>query len=271
VKKDPGHKTNANIRQWFNQYVQTFKNGDRNQEKGIELKEKHSINVSKEIVSIGQRIGLSEKDLQLAEVMGLLHDLGRFEQFARYRTFVDSRSVNHAKLGVNIIRREGILEGYDEKTQGLILRAILYHNLPTLPQHDTNICLFFSKLLRDADKLDILRVVTEYYLRNDSERDAALDSGYPDTPGISTQVYMNLVQRRIVRDHHLKNLNDFKLFRLGWIFDINFTPTFERILERGYLEMVRDSLPKSNQIESIFNIVQSYIDQKSIRMKAASS
>jgi HD superfamily phosphohydrolase YqeK len=259
MSKDPGHETNTNIRRWFNQYVQKFKNGDRNQEKGITLKEKHSINVSKEIVSIGQRIGLSDKDLQPAETMGLLHDLGRFEQFARYRTFVDSRSVNHAKLGVNIIRNKGILEGYDEKTQRLILRAILYHNLPTLPQQETNTCLFFSKLLRDADKLDILRVVTEYYLRNDSERDAALDSDYPDTPGISNQVYMNLVQKRIVRNQNVKNLNDFKLFRLGWLFDINFTPTFESILGRGYIEMIRDTLPKSNQIESIFNIVQSYI------------
>jgi putative nucleotidyltransferase with HDIG domain len=269
VGNDPGREINTNIRRWFNQYVQAFKNGDRILERGIALKEKHSINVSTEIVSLGGKVGLTEKDLQLAETIGLLHDLGRFEQFASYRTFVDSRSVNHAKLGANILRKAGILEGYDARTQHLILRAVLYHNLPALPRREKNSILFFSKLLRDADKLDILRVVTEYYLREDFERDDVLDSGYPDTPGISGQVYRNLVQRRLVRIHHVKNLNDFKLFRLGWVYDINFTPTVERMVERGYLEMIRNTLPKSSQIQSIFDSVHCYIHQRRSRMETA--
>ncbi len=66
------------------------------------------------------------------------------------------------------------------------------------------------------------------------------------------------MEGRIVDFTHLKNLNDFKLLQLGWIYDINFAPTFQCIRERAYLEMIRDALPKSEEVEEVFSMVQSY-------------
>jgi len=142
----------------------------------------------------------------------------------------------------------------------VILRSIQYHNRASLPREETETCLFFSKLLRDADKLDIWKVVTDYYHRKNRERNGAIELGLPDTSGFSEEVYRDLMNKKIVDIKHVNNLNDFKLLQIGWIFDINFKPTLYHIKERRYLEMIRDVLPESKGISEIFDIIhQSFV------------
>ncbi|MHC1631251.1 MAG: HD domain-containing protein [Methanotrichaceae archaeon] len=255
-------KTVDDLKKWFASYVQMFKSGDADQQQNIALKEEHTKGVCKEILDIGKKLGLGEEDLCLAEVMALFHDIGRFEQYARYRTFADHRSVDHGEFGAKILQESGVLDRLDETTRDLILRAISYHNRAFLPQNETKTCLFFTKLLRDADKLDVLRVVTDYYSQKNGERNSALELGLPDTPGISDEVYEDLMEERIVAITHLKNLNDFKLLLVGWIYDINFVPTFQIVQKRCYLKMVRDALPESKKIDEIFDTLQSYLDKQ---------
>jgi len=261
-KKDMNKKTVAALKDWFSGYVQTFKSVDDDLEQNTVMKEEHTERVCGEILNIGEKLGLNNEDLCLAEIVALFHDIGRFEQYARHRTFVDLHSVNHAEHGVKILQENGVLNGLDHSTRDLILRIISYHNRAFLPQKETEHCLFFTKLLRDADKLDIWRVVTDYYRREDGKRNNAIELGLPDTPGISDDTYNDLIEGKIVEVTHLKNLNDFKLLQIGWIYDINFTPTFQRIKERRYIEMIRDVLPESKEIEEIFSVVQSYLNEQ---------
>jgi len=247
---------------WFSNYVQTFKHDDKNFQENIALKEKHTKQVCKEILNIGKQLGLNENELRLSEVIALFHDIGRFEQYARYKTFVDHESENHAELGVKILKENQVLNKFNKSIQSLILRTILYHNRFALPEGETNTCLFFSKLLRDADKLDIWRVVTDYYNQNSGKRNGILELGLPDTASFSDEVYQDMLNKRIVDVKHLKNLNDFKLLQMGWIFDINFVPTFHCIKTRHYLEMIRQVLPESEKIEKIFGVAQAYLDKK---------
>jgi len=64
---------------------------------------------------------------------------------------------------------------------------------------------------------------------------------------------------RTVNIKHVKNLNDFKLLQTGWIFDINFKPTFDYIKKRRYLEMIREVLPKSKEIKEIFEVIDFHL------------
>ncbi len=262
--KDVSEEVVADLKDWFAGYVQSFKTGDDDLRQNIALKEEHTGLVCREILDIGEKLGLRDEDLRLAEVIALFHDLGRFEQYATFRTFVDRQSVNHAEHGVKILRESEILNNLDESVRKLILCAILYHNRVTLPQKETKECLFFTRLLRDADKLDIWRVVTDYYRQKNGngKRNGAIELGLPDTPGISDDVYRNLMEGEIVDFTHLKNLNDFKLLQVGWIYDINFAPTFRSIQKRGYLKMIRGVLPASEETEKIFSLVQSYLDEQ---------
>ena len=261
----PGNINKKNVddlKIWFSNYVQTFKAGNKNQQRNIALKEKHTLRVCKEILNLGKQLGLNQNELYLSEAIALLHDTGRFEQYARYKTFVDSQSVDHAVLGVEILEKNKILCSLDEPAQDFILRTIRYHNRATLPREETKTCLFFTKLLRDADKLDILKVVTDYYSQQNGNRNGALELGLPDTPEISEHVYYDLMDKKIVNIKHVKNLNDFKLLQIGWVFDINFAPTLQCINTRNYLKMIRDVLPKSEKIENIFKVVQSHLNNQ---------
>jgi putative nucleotidyltransferase with HDIG domain len=251
-----------NLRKWFLSYVRTFECGDPHVQWGITLKKKHSIRVVNEIRGIGQQLNLSEGDLRLAEVVAILHDVGRFEQYARYRTFADAHSVNHAQLGARIIRESGILREWPDSLQELVFYAVLHHSLAQLPSNGAKAPVFFSKLLRDADKLDILKLVTRYFLPSRDGRNGGFELTLPDTSGISEQVHEDLNQQRIVSIEYVRNLNDLILFRLGWVYDINFRPTFLRIKEKGYVEMIRGCLPNSPEIDEIFQAMWSFISKR---------
>lgn len=262
MKISLNEKSVQHLKNWFLNYVQTFKHGDKNFQQNIILKEKHTMQVCQEILNIGKQLELNDAELHLSEFIALFHDVGRFDQYARYKTFVDSKSENHAELGVKILMENKVLNGLDKSMQSLILRTISYHNRAALPGQETETCLFFSRLLRDADKLDIWRVVTDYYNRNNGTRNGAIELGLPDTAGFSDEVYQDLINKRIVDIKNMKNLNDFKLLQAGWIFDINFVPTFETIKARHYLEMIHQALPESEKIDDIFSFIQAYSDEK---------
>ena len=100
-------------------------------------------------------------------------------------------------------------------------------------------------------------MVTGYYHRKKSRRNVALELELPDTPGISEEVYKALMNKQMVDMKHVKNINDIKLLQAGWIYDINFKPTFEYINNQQYIEMIREVLPKSEKIQEIFDMINS--------------
>ncbi|MCK4662859.1 MAG: HD domain-containing protein [Bacteroidales bacterium] len=247
---------------WFNNYVNSFKSDNPNYQQNIEIKIKHSKNVCNEILDIGKSINLNENDLYLAETLALFHDIGRFEQYDKYHTFSDKRSENHSIIGINVLRNSDILKNLRSSTSDMILRCILYHNRPELPSGETEKCLLFTKLLRDADKVDIFRVVTEYYTRKDKTRNSSIELELPDNPNISDKIYKNIIDKNVIMMEDVENLNDFKLLQLGWIFDINFSRTYEIINHREYLPIIISSLPKSGKIVHINTIINNYISYK---------
>ena len=246
----------AELKDWFTKYVRTFRYDDPDMQQNIDLKEGHTMRVCGEILAIGRQLGLDDDELRLAETIALFHDVGRFEQYARYRTFMDGRSENHAELSVKIIEEFGVFDGFDDEVKDLVTRSISYHNRLSLPPDESGVCLFFSRLLRDADKLDIWKVLTDYYLRKETKRNAAIELGLPDTPGFSEVVYNDLMNRRIVNIGDVKNLNDFKLLQMGWVFDINYRPTLGCVKERRYIEMISSVLPDSKQIDEISDVIR---------------
>jgi putative nucleotidyltransferase with HDIG domain len=250
------------LKNWFTAYVKAFKYDNYELQKNIDIKREHTESVAEEIKNIGKQLGLNDNELNLAEIIALFHDIGRFEQYDRYKTFSDNKSENHAELGIKILKQYDVLDLLDENLQKVILCSIRYHNLPKLPGDETDTCLFYSRLIRDADKLDIWRVVTDYYHRKNGERNVALELELPDTPGISAEVHKAMMNKQIVDVKHVKNINDIKLLQAGWIYDINFKPTFECIKNRRYIESLRDALPKMIEVTDIFDIIKSYIEDR---------
>lgn len=255
---------NDGLRNWFDQYVAGFtakENASPDLVTNIRLKKNHSERVVKEILWIADQLNLDDDARDLAGVMALFHDIGRFEQYARFRTFADHKSENHAELGVKILQHHRVLDCLPPDRADLICRVIAYHNRAVLPENETEECLFYARLLRDADKLDIWRVLIDHYQRHGRDDNPAVELGLPDTPGMSDRVYDMVVNAKIVQARDMRNLNDFKLLQIGWVFDINFVPALQRVRDRGYVASICRTLPSSDRRTRIEQSVTAWFDK----------
>ena len=57
----------------------------------VRLKIVHTYGVVKQSEEIAKRMRLSEEDTELARMIALLHDIGRFEQLKRFDSFLPER------------------------------------------------------------------------------------------------------------------------------------------------------------------------------------
>ncbi len=256
------------LKNWFVDYTGGYltKNVDHN--RAIHLKIDHTLRVCQNIVMLARAMNLTENDLLLAETMGLFHDIGRFEQYAVYGTFNDMASENHARLSIRQIIKHKLLSTFPLTEKRLIAGSVAAHNAATLPLGKSQRQLFFMKLLRDADKLDIWKVVTDYYHEKNGRRNTTIELGLPDNPECSAEALDALHQGRIVRLQSMKTLNDFKLLQISWVFDLNFAPSFQALLDRGYISMIEAVLPKTPEIAEAVEQAKIHV-KKSVTHPAA--
>ena len=254
----------------FQEYVKQFSSHDPTVQQNMDLKAEHTRRVCEAVKDIGASLDLSKDDLCLAEVSGLLHDIGRFAQYSLYRTFADDRSENHALLGVKVIKANRFLEGLEPAAADIVVRVVGYHNRAALPAGEEERCLFFLKLLRDADKVDIWRVVTQYYQNAGNRRNRSIELDLPDMDGVSPCVYEDLMKGRPVQMADLRTLNDFKLLQIGWIYDVNFPRTFQIVQERKYLQIIRGAISgQSSSILEIYGRALAFLETQASEGKGA--
>ena len=249
-----------NLQSWFSQYTNQYSSLNSVHKEAYKLKIRHSAKVSRICGDIGRSLKLTDKDTALAETIGLFHDVGRFEQFSRYKTFLDKKSENHAELGVKVLQERQILNHLDNDIQDIIRKAISYHNRLKIPDGESPRVILFSKLIRDADKLDIFDLVSTYY--NGNGRSAVIELDLPDEPGYSSGMLLDLFENKLADMKKMRTLNDFKLLQLGWVYDLNFPLTVKIIQERQYLEAIRKSLPASDEIDELMAHLNDYLGRQ---------
>jgi HD domain len=250
------------FKDWFAAYCKSFYSTNEVDQRNILLKEEHTRRVCENSVVISEDLRIDRSATLLAETIALFHDVGRFRQYRKYRTFRDSLSVNHGLLGAEILREERVLDDLPNDEQDLILKAVSYHNTFLLPRIDDERTIHFLKLIRDADKLDIWRVFLEYYDSPEEERASAVDLGLPDIPEYSEKILSLVLEKRIPSLSTLKTLNDFKLMQLSWIYDLNFIPSFRLVKERGYIPRLVKTMPKTAEITRVSLFLEEYTIQR---------
>jgi len=256
------------FRGWFDDYVAGFYGDDEFVNANLKLKQEHSRRTCEEMLYLAEELGLLDEQKQIAEVIALFHDIGRFEQFVKYRTYNDPRSVDHCLLGVKVLKKTKALNGLAREEREIIEKAIEYHGRKELPADLDGDCLLFSRLIRDADKIDVYYVVTDYYRQYSEDPDGfKLEVELPNEPGYSAQVVEELLCGRRVDYSTLRTWNDMKLCQLAWVYDVNFTPTLERIRQRRFLEMILEFLPRTRDIEKVKEKIFQYVDSRIEREK----
>lgn len=251
---------------WFNVYVSGYLSGAPGNNDAYRLKRAHTYRVCGNITQLSKELGLSKEDILLAKTMALFHDIGRFEQFRQYGTFNDRASANHAELGIAELAGRDVLAVCRPPEIDLITSAIAVHNAAALPEGREARTLFFMRLLRDADKLDIWKVVCDYYRQRCQQPDEApnktIELDLPDRPACSPAVVAALYDGRYARMEDLRTLNDFKLLQISWAYDLNFQPSFRMLRKRGYIEQIAATLPKAKELSVLLKRTQAFIDAR---------
>ena len=251
------------FRAWFDDYVAGFYGDDEFLNANLKLKEEHSKRTCEEMLYLAEKLGLSDEQKRIAELISLFHDIGRFEQFARYRTYNDPRSVNHCLLGVEVLKKTKALDALEDKEREIIEKAIEYHGQRELAPDLDGELLLFSRLIRDADKIDVYYVVTDYYRQYQQDPDGfKLEVELPNEPRYSPEVVEKILDEQLIDYSILRTWHDMKLCQLGWVYDVNFVPTLKRIRQRRFLEMIFEFLPKTRDIEKVREKIFGYVDSR---------
>ncbi len=250
------------FKNWFSDYCRSFYSSNREDQKNISLKENHTFNVCKNILEIAKDLALDDNGMMLAETAALFHDIGRFPQYAKYKTYNDSISVNHGLFGAKTLIEEKTLKKIPDKEQNLIIKAVRFHNAFSIPTKATEEIVFILKLIRDADKLDIWRVFIEYYENSEEERPTAVGLGLRDTSDYSREIILSLRKGKIASLSKVKTLNDFKLMQLSWIYDLNFKISVRLFLEKDYIGKITSQLPQNEEIKNTSLYLEEYIRRR---------
>ncbi len=190
----------------------------------------------------------------------LFHDLGRFEQVKKYKTFLDAKSVNHAVLSVKVLKEQGFIVRLPKEMQSEIYTAIQLHNKLELPHSLSQDMRLLCLALRDADKVDIIRVMVENFENPDGDADTVL-LHVKDEEKYTQSIYENLLLAKAIKYTDLRYANDFRLLIGGWLNEIHFSSALETIKERKYMDTILEKLPKDENMQRAKKYIYSLLNR----------
>lgn len=277
------NKPVINRKNVINAFAEYVRNYDPSDEK-IKLKIDHTYRVAGLCQRIAESLGLSEPDVDIAWLLGMLHDIGRFEQIRRFGTFNDVQSVDHAEFGADLLFKEGLIrkfaEGYYEecelarsgneeaeqiiknnehhnKDTGLLEMAIRQHNKYRVKEDLTERQRMFCDILRDADKVDIFKVnadipmeiiydVTTEELNNGIITKEVLESFY------KKETVLKSVRRSAV-DHIVGHIS--------LLFELVYKESYRQAKEQGYVYKLLDFKSDVPEVNAEFGDMRKYVDE----------
>ncbi len=247
----------SNINQEFFKYVEQFDLKDER----IQRKKFHSIRVQEISKQIAEDLKLNEEYIDIASLIGLLHDIGRFEQEKQYHTFDDDKSFDHGDYGADLLKKS--IRNYInvDKYDNIIIQAIKNHNKLQINPNLKDNELLFSKIIRDADKLDIMyETINIFYIGKEKIINNLTLSDYS---------YNSIKKNKPVFNSYSIDINYLdKIVRcIAFIFDLNYKKSFEIIKENNYISKIikkyyykdKATQIRMNEIEEIAN---KYVDEK---------
>ncbi|MBO5349382.1 MAG: HD domain-containing protein [Clostridia bacterium] len=248
-----------NAKKVFKEYIKNYDINDGR----IALKVAHILRVSSISKKIATSLNLSEEDIKLAELIGLLHDIGRFEQVKKYNTFIDKNSINHGEYGVKILFEDNLIKKFniEEKYYKIIKTAILNHNKSGIEKGLTEKELLHSKIIKDSDKLDIF-----YVLLTDT-----IENTY-GCPTLEQEIFSDEIVREFKEEHVIdykkrETYGDIWISHVAYAFDFYYKSSYIVINENDYinklLQRVQFKNPKTIETaKELVDIANDYIDEQ---------
>ena len=250
------------LRLFFEEYASLHLSEDDDLRRNALLKRDHTWRVCALAAGIASSLKMNAGESALALLSCLLHDIGRFEQYASYRTFSDLHSENHSLIALRIIEKHELLSPLSEADRVLVLRAVELHNVQDIPAGLDCRTLRHVKLVRDADKLDILPLVLDYHATRHIAKNPAMEGKLPDTPGFSAEVVERILASETVSNGIRRNQNDMLLVQMAWLLDLNFPWSYSYAVEQRFAERMRALLPEDPMIDTAYQHVMRVVMER---------
>lgn len=211
----------------------------------IKLKIDHTYRVAGLCERIARSEGLSPADCDLAWLCGLLHDFGRFEQLRRYGTFNDALSLDHAALSATLLFEEGRIRLFcaDDSEDALLHTAVAWHSAFALPEGLDARTRLFCDLLRDADKVDILRVNVETPLEEIYNVSTEALRQSPISPAVLQAFYEHHCVLRSLKQYPADNV----IGHASLVYELCFAESLRAVQQQGYLWKLLDFTTENPQ------------------------
>ena len=247
----------------FKKYIAPF---EKDEEAAFDLKETHTYGVMRISKMIAESLELSDEDIKLAELIGLLHDIGRFEEMRVVNSF-DSGMFDHAAYGVKILFEDGLITRFtdDEELYPIIKAAVGNHSKLAIEDGLNERELLHAKIIRDSDKIDNFEVKInrkpEHLFKNTVNSRAEFENSL-----ISKEVYDAIMNNKCVKSSDRKYALDYYIGVIGFILDINFKCSYKYIQEKDYISRLVDRfqylVPETKiQMESIRKSITKWVEE----------
>lgn len=242
----------------FKEYVKKYNPEDEK----IKIKIAHIERVAENSKRIAENLNLSQEDIELAELIGLLHDIGRFEQVRLYHTFVDKDSINHGEYGAKVLFEDGLIRKFikDDKFDRIIKLAIINHNRADIEEGLTEREKLHAKIIRDADKADIFTILIS------GDKKAIWEKADLSDDKISDEIYREFVEDKRINYKERKTSADILVSHFNYVYDLNFPETRKIIRDNKYIDKLYQRF-KFNDAETmkrfneIYRLSKEYIEQ----------
>lgn len=245
----------------FKKYLKDYDLNDGN----IKLKIKHTYEVVDKSEYLARKLGLDEENVELAKMIALLHDIGRFEQVRQTNDFIDGKEFDHADYGAKILFEENLIEQFieDRKYDNIIKKAIINHNKYKIEEGLNEQELLHCKIIRDADKLDNFRVKEVEKFENIFP--SAYNSDTINYESISDKVYNDFINHKCIKISDRKTQIDYWISYIAFIFDLNFKESKRYIKEKDYIDILIDRIEYKNvvtkdKMENIRKCAKEYLE-----------
>ncbi len=230
-------------------------------QRNIGIKREHSLFVLDNARMITASLDLEPEFLRLCLIAALLHDIGRFPQYRLYRTFLDVKSEDHGILGAKTLRREAMVQDMPLPARRLVQGTVILHNRRFLPEAIPQPLRLMTQVIRDADKLDIIRVMLLHF-GPDARNNPVVTLHVQDHPtAYNKDVYDSIMQGQRADYRQLQYVNDFKLMLCGWTQDLYFAASRKAFRERGLLEGLLENLPDLPEMRALADRLRAFLDQ----------
>ena len=224
----------------------------------VKLKIDHTYRVAGLCQRIATDIGLKQEDIDLAWLCGLLHDVGRFEQLKNYGTFNDAESIDHAMYGASILFDKGRIRDYieSEEADSFLRNVISCHSAYRIPAEYDERTVLFANILRDADKIDILKVNVEVPL----EEIYNVSTQELKNADVTPEVLDSFLGERTVLRSLKKTSVDNVVGHVSLVYELVFPISLRIVAEQGYLEKLLSFASCNPRTQAVFARMREKMD-----------